>query len=76
MEVATASARSSSSSSHKPAAISRESQDSTFAPCQQRNTAKVNILRPIELNEILMIARPVAPQIKHVSHFVQVQSAK
>lgn len=55
LEVETTSAR--SSASHKSAAISREAQDTNFAPGQQRNTAKVKILRPIELNEILMIAR-------------------
>lgn len=46
-----------SSSSNKAVVISREAQDTIFAPSQQSNTAKVNILRPIEPNQILMIAR-------------------
>lgn len=55
MEAETPSAR--SSTSHKSAAISREAQDANYPPAQQRNAAKVKILRPIELNEILMIVR-------------------
>lgn len=41
MEAETPSARS-SSSSNKPAGISREAQGTTVAPRQQRNAAKVN----------------------------------
>lgn len=55
MAAATPSAR--SSTSHKSATISRGAQETSVAPGPQRNTAEVKILRPIELNEILMIAR-------------------